>query len=409
MKKIFTSMFEKLQRFVERYILRKKKVQHKPLSDFDDSIAFGDVFFCLMPLSEKELKTVGEHHKSRPYLISDTLEDGVLAFYGTSKVKTLDDTDPQYFKHHFDRPSYKLDDDGNRVDVYDTYFDVETKYFIPTENISHFLFSLTENEKQILIRKNHRVAQGKDRIKIDPYIQKGDVIQKNNRQWYVYKSTPSTFSVYPFLKEKETETCVMIHLPQTNRRRYVDCDVTEKIAREGVKTTLCTLEPKDIAIIDNFWEELKIKKKKQQRSDYEKNAKRIYFLYPFGERLRDSKWGTVYIYLYSIRRTDYVIDTTALDEGTVEIYDTNNARQLDPIGLQDEDTLYDLINAFYEVNPEIHAIADSIATDDDVLQLDLIQSEKRYSNEIFYKINDEYKALKEQRALEKNGGSISKT
>ena len=139
----------------------------------------GDMVWAKMPLTNKELKKMEESHRIRPYLIVEKNESYLTCYQSSSKSRRQFNN---YEEFNVNRFKYKK--------KRDSWIDLTKTFEIPINNIESKYIQLDEIdikkiEKRLSIEFNR---ENKEIRKFDKaiYINVGDVIVKNNTQYYIY-------------------------------------------------------------------------------------------------------------------------------------------------------------------------------------------------------------------------------
>ena len=163
-------MKEKIKNLFHSIIERIKKIQKQ--RKIFDNVKVGDMLWCNMPLSKRELNIIEESHRIRPYLVVEKEPNFLLCYQCSSKSrKELNN----YEEYCIKNKKYR-----NKKD---SWIDLTNVIKIKIKNIESEYIKLNQIdikriEKRIIIGQNRGNAE-LIRFNEPIYIEVGDVIVRN--------------------------------------------------------------------------------------------------------------------------------------------------------------------------------------------------------------------------------------
>ena len=283
---------------MKKYICRLLKKIYIALKSTDEQktlfkkLQKGDMMWAKMPLSNKELEKIEENHRIRPYLIVEKDKNYFICYQSSSKSRTKFNNYEEYFVNKFKYNKKK-----------DSWIDLTKTFEIPMNNIkSEYIrldeFDIREIEKRLSIEFNRG---NKSILKFCTliYVDVGNVIIKENMQYYVYAEDNIFIYCLKIQKKKEENLNTII----INKKTYY-ADFNEKISiKRNEKMKIINIANNDeILIIESQMNNFK--KSNRNKFDYEIKKREIVFDIGTVLRYGNSK----IMYLYSENNKYYGID-----------------------------------------------------------------------------------------------------
>ncbi len=180
LKQIHDILIEKIQ-------LRKRQ------KDIFEKVQVGDMLWCKMPLSKKELSEIETSHRVRPYLIVKKEKNFLLCYQSTSKNREN--------LNNYERYCIKAGKYKNKKDSWIDLTNIEKIRIkdIQLEFIKLNQIDIKKIEKRITIGQNKGNSQ-LIRFNEPIYIEEGDLILRNQISYYVYAE--DNVNIYCFKIQK---------------------------------------------------------------------------------------------------------------------------------------------------------------------------------------------------------------
>ena len=191
--------------------IKRRIATYKTQKRIFETIQKGNMVWCKMPLSKKQLKKIEESHRVRPYLIVDKGPNFLLGYYTSSKNrKDLNN----YQKYIIKGIKYKRSKDSC--------IDLTNIKKVRIRNIKSTYIKLSQIdikniEKRIRInqyRGNRDILRFNEPI----YIEVGDVIQKNKSLYYIYSE--DNVNIYGFKIQKRNKQNQELEKIKVNKKKY---------------------------------------------------------------------------------------------------------------------------------------------------------------------------------------------
>ena len=191
--------------FMEKVELRRNR------KEIFDKVQVGDMLWCSMPLSRKELKRIDASHRVRPYLVVKKERDFLLCYQSSSKDRKRINNYKRYCV-----------DCGKYRNKKTSWIDLTEVKKIKINNIQMEFISLG----QIEIKKiEKRICIGQNRgnpelIRFDEciYMEEGDVVVRDNKLYYVYDN--DNVSVYCFRIQRKMNGNTKLKTIKINNKTY---------------------------------------------------------------------------------------------------------------------------------------------------------------------------------------------
>lgn len=238
-------MKEKIKNLFCSIIERIKKIQEQ--RKIFDNVKVGNMLWCNMPLSKRELNIIEESHRIRPYLVVEKGPNFLLCYQCSSKSrKELNN----YEEYCIKNKKYR-----NKKD---SWIDLTNVIKIKIKNIeSEYLklnqIDIKKIEKRIIIGQNRGNAE-LIRFNEPIYIEVGDVIVRNGETYFIYSE--DNVNIYGLKIQKRKKEAQGLKKIRINRKiYYTDFKELKTIKRND-----------DIEVINITYEEeiLKILNKKNE-------------------------------------------------------------------------------------------------------------------------------------------------
>lgn len=175
---------------------------YKLIEVFDDSYSDSDnlksviqpkdVYWCQMPLSDKELAKVTPGHRIRPYVVEEVNENGIVALSSSSKPFSYVIKDRQLFiskaKYHLGKNSY---------------IDTTKRILIPWNDIKEYYYTLDRYDfDQINFKRSQKIIRENKAQELGV----GALIDRDGSLYLITGTIKDNFIVYKLHKQKETVT-----------------------------------------------------------------------------------------------------------------------------------------------------------------------------------------------------------
>lgn len=191
--------------------LKEKRQLRQKQKEIFEKTQIGDVLWCSMPLSKRELRKIEISHRNRPYLVVKKEKNFLLCYQSSSKNR---ENINNYEKYAINSGKYK-----NKKT---SWIDLRHIKKIKIKNIqSEFMklnqIDIKKIEKRICMRQNngnHQIIRFQEPI----YIEEGDVITKENKSYYVYAG--DNVNVYCFRIQKKKNKNQKFEKIKINTRSY---------------------------------------------------------------------------------------------------------------------------------------------------------------------------------------------
>lgn len=271
------------------YIILKSTDEQKALFH---KLQAGDMVWAKMPLTNKELKKMEESHRIRPYLIVEKNESYLTCYQSSSKSRRQFNN---YEEFNVNRFKYRK--------KRDSWIDLTKTFEIPINNIESKYIQLDEIdikkiEKRLSIEFNR---ENKEITRFDKsiYINVGDVIVKNNTQYYIYEEDNIFIYCLKIQKKKKEKLKAII----INRKTYY-INFKDKISfRRNEKMKIINIANSDeILMIENQMNDFKKNNKEKIKNEieYEEIVFDIGTVFEYG--------NSKVMYLYTDNHKYYGID-----------------------------------------------------------------------------------------------------
>lgn len=276
---------------------RKKKVFKE--------VKFGDVVYCRMPLTKKELKNVPKGHENRPYLVVGKTKKELIAFYGTHKK--IDNWKSYYLKPS-EYPEFKFYGEEVSTKI-GTYFDLSKIYYISIDRIYTKTIELNDfclgNLNRTLNKLYNSQIIDSNWRKEDIEYKEGDIFinqEENGREnrWILSGDN----ICYPMTRLK-TMHSLRICIPEDIKlnEEYIDINYTRSLKDLNPKGLIWSVSDCEKSRIKKA---LKVAKREAKQSKNKKKAiLPTFYRYPIGSVFEEKYSGDHCIYLYSTRKSDY--------------------------------------------------------------------------------------------------------
>ncbi len=191
-------------------LIRKIKFRQRQ-KDMFNKTQIGDMLWCMMPLSKKELSKIEKNHRIRPYLVVRKEKNFLLGYQSSSKNREQMNN---YETYCINGGKYK--------NAKDSWLDLTSINKIKMKDIQLEFFKLNEIqikkiEKRICIGKNRGNTQ-LIRFNASIYIEEGDVIKKDKKLYYVYAE--DNVNIYCFRIQKKRKEEQKLEKIKINRKTY---------------------------------------------------------------------------------------------------------------------------------------------------------------------------------------------
>lgn len=197
-KQIYSNLIK-----IIKAIQKRKKI-------FDET-QLGDMLWCNMPLSKKELRQIEESHRIRPYLVVEKGPNFLLCYQASSKSR-----------EHFNNYEEYCVNTGKYRNKRNSWIDLTNITKISIKNIKSEYITLNQIdikkiEKRICIGQNRGNAELL-RFNEPIYIEVGDVIVKDRKSYYIYSE--DNVNIYGFRVQKRKKENQMLEKIRINRKIY---------------------------------------------------------------------------------------------------------------------------------------------------------------------------------------------
>ena len=240
------------------YKIKSKEEQKKLFSKVEE----GDMIWAKMPLKKKELKTIQESHRIRPYLVVKKIKNYLICYQSSSKPNEKLNNYEEFLikskRYNKKRDSYLTLNKTVKIPI----CNIKNKY-IKVNDID-----LRKIEKRIQIIENRKNIKT-DKFNIPINIEEGDVIFYNENTYYIY----TTDNVYVYgikIHKRNTKKQKSIKILINRKTYYIILDDAKKeVVRRNLDLKLIDIAyPEEIEEIKN----IKNKKKKEKKNDIIKEA-----------------------------------------------------------------------------------------------------------------------------------------
>lgn len=181
-------MLKKLNIIVDKISILKKQI------DLFRTLSPGDLVWAKMPISKKELLTVEESHRTRPYLIMHKNLFSLFVYSSSSKQSVHSNS---YNEYHINRLRY----DKNK----DSWISFSKLYKLPIFNLKSKYITLNEidlngiqKRLQILSEKYNNITFN---FNMPIYLSEGDVIVIDKKLYYIYSVDNSNIYAFHIFKK----------------------------------------------------------------------------------------------------------------------------------------------------------------------------------------------------------------
>lgn len=192
-------------------ILRRKIQQRQKQKEIFEKTQVGDMLWCSMPLSKKDIEQIDASHRIRPYLVVKKEEKFLLCYQSSSKNR---ENINNYEKYSIKSGKYR-----NKKT---SWIDLTEVKKVKIKNIQLEFVKLNEIdikkiEKRICIglnRGNNKLIRFNEPI----YIEEGDVINKNDKSYYIYAE--DNVNIYGFRIQKKRKKNQKLKPIEINGKTY---------------------------------------------------------------------------------------------------------------------------------------------------------------------------------------------
>lgn len=175
-----------------------------------DNTNVGDLLYCDMPLSKKELNTIPEGHRTRPYYIAYKLNNGFIAYGLQSNM----------MKYVSNLKQYKLDNIKYTGISRKSYICLYKEVYLPKNKIIRFMFSLDDDDFNQVNRRLYSINTYKyiNIYKSKPLLYKplvGDIIKYKKLLWLIVGAYDDNYDVLQIKIGKSDEDI---------EKTYINCN-----------------------------------------------------------------------------------------------------------------------------------------------------------------------------------------
>lgn len=266
---------EKIKRIILRICL--KIIDHLNVQEIEqDDIKAGVVYWCKMPLSDKEINRIPPGHRIRPYVILSIEKNRITALACSS----------QYFKKVGKEKQFYINKADYRLSK-SSYVDLKHVYEMPINNIYDYFYTLSKDDFMQI--KNGIANKDTQREKLDIGI--GAIVKNKEQYYYIcdYKNTIYyAYRMYPMDAQKGDGASAVI---ACNKILYrLDFSNKVKVEIEQVKKAM-QLSMKNHALL--------MSKKPPKKKPVKKDTCITYEMkYDLGQKLLIPNEEHAFIYLF---------------------------------------------------------------------------------------------------------------
>lgn len=270
------------------------------------------MIWAKMPLKKKELNTIEESHKIRPYLVAEKSKYKLICYKSSSKLYNKLNN---YEKYCISKIKY--DKSKN------SYIDLRKTVEIPICNImSKYIkvlnVDLKNIEKRLEIEKNKNV---KDIVpfKIKFNIEEGDVVLNKNIKYYIYATDNiNLYGIRLYKKKSNSENIVSAKI--NKQIYYLNFEEREILKKSEEIKILDIANIKEIEMMKELKKEQKRKEKLEKNNENTKGRD-----YVIGSVLKIKNSKIVYLFnekgrYYGIDIDMYIIKPKILEIRNIEKY-----------------------------------------------------------------------------------------
>lgn len=215
---------------------------------FFKSLALGEVIWAKMPLSKMKMKQIEVEHRVRPYVIVRKSKFFIYAFQSSSKK----------WKKAYNTQEYRI----NRLRYHipkDSYITLRKIYKIPFWDIKSKYFKLLPIDLQN-IEKRLEILQCCEKFDMNYSLKEGDVIQVENKLYYIYASDNSNLYCLIIYSNKPSNQYENIKI--NHKFFYTKFEKKAVFSRKSKMSIINLAFPEEVEIIENQIKNYKRKKKK---------------------------------------------------------------------------------------------------------------------------------------------------
>lgn len=274
-------------------LLKKIQIRQKQKNMFS-KIQIGDMLWCMMPLSKKELRKIEVNHRIRPYLVVKKEENFLLCYQSSSKNREQMNN---YEKYCINSGKYK--------NVKNSWIDLTDIKRIRIKDIQLEFIKLNQIdikkiEKRICIGQNRGNTE-LIRFNEPIYIEEGDVITKDKKLYYVYAE--DNINIYCFRVQKKNNGDKKLKEIKINKKTYYTNFKELATIKRNDEIEISNIAYKEeiLQILDQK-KSLKIRAypKIEENEKREKNKFEIGSVFQYG--------NSTVMYLYSYDNKHYGVD-----------------------------------------------------------------------------------------------------
>lgn len=259
----------------------------------------GDLVWAQMPLTKKELNTIEESHRIRPYLIVGKDFANIYAYPSSSKQTNTLNNCQEYF---INKLRYKQNKDS--------WINLTKLFEIPVNNLKSKHITLNkldlkniQKRLKILVHKNNNK---RFQIPIDIYISEGDIIAVEHQLYYVYASDNSYLYCIIIFKKcpKNNKTYKTIII---NNKTYYTTFKEKVSFRRNEKIDIINIAyKKEIETILKKKNGIEFNLKNLTNSEKKTIEKASEVVYEMGTILKVGKCKIIYLFKY--KKVHYGLD-----------------------------------------------------------------------------------------------------
>ncbi|MDQ0362165.1 hypothetical protein [Breznakia pachnodae] len=269
---------------------------YKLIEVFDDSyndnenlksvIQVKDVYWCQMPLSNKELTKVTPGHRIRPYVIEEVNEDGVVALTSSSKPFSYVIKERQLF---ISKSKYHL--------CKNSFIDTTKKTYISWNNIKEYYYTLDDDDfNQIDEKRNQKIFKQNKNQELGI----GTLIDYDNGLYLITNIIEDSFIGHKLYNQKDRiNNKQYISISYDSKVYFISFEEQKRLHKQKKYTVVFQYDDTTIKLIRKKIKDIRSKKQKKNQID-----KNVSFIYQPGS-IFSYAVDDIFMYLFNRKNSIY--------------------------------------------------------------------------------------------------------